>query len=559
MTGSAVFDHLRACGAGDDDIVFFKRLVANETLQSASVVPLFDQLNATLTEIPCHTYNRLSLHALVRLPTEAYYKRFRQLLLRSVDFDDADFVDLAEHVVKPIQRFSAHPDEISAVSLYKAFDFDVALSAHHAAEDHGPEIFSRTLRRHDVNGHTFHLFALFVCFTSHNPHVIQNFLFALSVTSGLVPEVLLNVLGRYEVYNLPSFELIDRVPHRTEKERLRLIFTHLKSMDDAFYAIKPDVIETTNDTDMKMWAALNVSSAPSAQYFCDHLKPDDINQHHVLAALDHYCWTLSELDTDSQGGSPGNTALLCRLEEHLRGYLKEHVDALCAESCVISLLRQRYSRLAALNQSCLRKSIVERVPHDAQSVLDVITQAVAQPRFDEYIAAHASDSAGRKDGHSSLLRPAGHCYDLCIQAKVASSDRWFPHELARVEAGDFANWGTLTLLLQNSVQFNGLSAWLLKEMKKGVLPQPTLDALVQDALRCYPAASAPLLHAHQLFAKALTSQNASLVRAALSALHHQKSKGHGVPAELIFALKAVDKTGLKSMHKRFLDALLELN
>ena len=117
----------------------------------------------------------------------------------------------------------------------------------------------------------------------------------------------------------------------------------------------------------------------------------------------------------------------------------------------------------------------------------------------------------------------------------------------------------LTLLLKNGVRFNGLSAWLLKEMKKGVLPQSTLDVLVQDALRYCPAASAPLLHARQLFAKALTSQNASLVREALSTLHHQKSKGQDVPAELVLILKAVDTTGLTSLHRGFLDALLELN
>lgn len=499
------------------------------------------------------------MHALVRLPTEAYYERFQQLLLRSTDFDDVDFVGLAEQIIKPIQRFNLKPGELSAVRLFKAFDFDVALSAHHSTEDYGSEIFLRALRSHDVDRRAFHLFALFVCFTSHNPHVIQNFLFALSVTSCPVPGALLNVLGRYEVFNLPSFELIDRVPHETEKERLRLIFTHLKSMDAEFYAKKLDVIETSKNTDIKTWAALNVSSASSAQYFCDHLKPNKIHQHYFLAALDHYSWTLSELDASNQEGFSGNAALLYNLEEHLRGYLIEHVSTFCVEDGVIPHLRQHYRKLAAFNQSCLRKGVRGRAPHDAESVLDAIAQAVAEPGFDSYVAAHAPDLADQKYGYSSLLRPAGHCYDLCIQAKVASSDRWFPQELARAEVGDFANWGTLTLLLQNGVQFNELSAWLLKEMKKGVLPQTTLDALVQDALRYYPATSEPLLHARQLFAKALTSQNASLVREALSALHHQKSKGHGVPAELFLVLKAVDKTGLKSMHQRFLDALMELD
>jgi len=553
-----VFNHLRACGASGDDIALFQRLIANETLQPVSALPLFERLNEALIEIPGRAYNRVSMHASVRLPIHDYYDRFHQLTSQLMDFDEVAFIALAEQLKESIERFSAQPGELSATRLYKAFDFDAALSAHHAVEDYGSAIFLRTLRRYQVSSPIFHVFALFICFTSTNPHVIQNLLFALLVTNGPVPAALLNVLGRYEPYNLPSFALIGRVPDLTEVERQRLILTHLKSMDDAFYGNKLDVIEMSGDADMNAWAALNVSSASSARYFCDVLIHEDASQDQFLAALDHYGWALTGLEAIGRGQLGEDEAFLWSVVERTQAYIIETVGAILLEGEVFLRLRERYGQFASLNEACGHTDALARTPKTIESVLDAVTQAAAQSRFDAFVAAHAPDLPDQRNGYSSLVRPAGHRYDFFIQVKIAASDRWFPRELARAEDGDLANWGTLTLLLTNGVQFNSLSAWLLKELKNAALPKVTLDALVHDALLHYPASSALWLHARHLFSKALTSHDGKLVRRAISALHRHRSQGHDVPGELHPALQAVNREDLKKLYQRMLEELLTL-
>jgi hypothetical protein len=549
--------HLAACGARSEDLALFDQLRANETLQAKSVTPLYEELSNALITIAPNTYNQASMLAAVRIPNDAYYKRFEQMLRLSMDFDEGDYLDQFDQLARPIEQFSAHQSEMSALRVAKALDFDLVISPHHAAEDHVSTLFTKTLRRHGLGDRAFHFLALFICFTSSNPHLVQNCLYALQVTSQAVPRALLDVLGRYEPYNLLCYALIDRVEGLKECERLELAFTLFKSMDATFYGDKLELIEASGDADMKHWAALNVYSQPSLQYFCDHLLAEEISDDHLFAALDHYHWVVSTLEENHGEGSVEALGDILAFEACLRRYLTNQIGTISGEEWQISRLNWRYHTLAKLNEACRYKGVLASSPKAIDTVLDAIAETAAQPRFDDMIAARAPDLADQSDGYTSLLRPAGHRYNLYVQAKVAAAQRWFPRELARAEAGDFANWGTLTLLLQDGVQFNALCAWLLKEMRAAKLAKATVDALVYDALLYYPATSDLLLHARQFFDKILRSENARWVTRALSALHQQRSKGHGVPTELLSALKEVDTTEFKRLHLHFLEKLLQ--
>ena len=553
-----VFEHLVACGASDDDLSLFERLFTNETLQPASSTALFDRLSEALIEIPCDTWSRRSVHALVRVPDESYYDRNHQMLLRSCDLNDLDYRDAFEKLIAPIQRYVACPNEITALGLYKAFDFDCLISEHHALEGINAQIFLKTLRRHDAAGRAFHIFALFVCFRSDNPHIIQNFLFALLATSGPVPLALLDVLGRYEIYNSPSYNLIERIPNLSATDRFRLIFTHLKSMDETYHAGKLDVIETCGNKDAKTWAALNVSSAASIQYFCKHLMAQSVTDHHILAAVDHYCWAASKLAQQDGLSSPKNATQVWDFEAMLRRYLTRHIDHISGSDEAISAMPQRYTQLKQMSEAWRYNSVVNHGDDGIDSVLDAIEQTFAHPRFDDIVGDRAPDLADQSNGYTSLLRPAGHRYSLYIQAKIAASERWFPRELVRAQAGDFSNWGTLTLLLQTGPQFSALSTWLLKELANNALPKRVLEALISDVLLHYPANSELLLPAHALFLKVLELQYSNWVPQALSALHKHTSNGNALPTELIPALKALDTEQLRRLHQHFLDRLLNL-
>lgn len=557
VTNTDVFAHLVACGAGDMDIALFDQLRANETLQAKSETPLFEELSNALITIEHNTYNQASVLAAVRIPNDAYHKRFDEMLLRCIDFDDGAYLDQFDQLARPIDQFSAHPSELSALRVAKALDFDLVISPHHAAEDHVSTLFTKTLRRHGLGDRAFHVLALFICFTSSNPHLIQNCLYALQVTSHAIPRALLDVLGRYEPYNLLCYALIDRVEGLEERERLELAFTLFKSMDATFYGDKLALIDASGDADMKRWAALNVSSRPFVQYFCGELLAEEVSDDHLFAALDHYHWAVSTLEENHGEGSADVLSETLGFEACLRSYLTTQISIISGEEWQVSRLNWRYNTLAKLNESCRYKGVLASSPKAIDTVLDAIAETAAQSRFDDIIAARAPDLADQSNGYTSLLRPAGHRYNLYVQAKVAAAQRWFPRELARAEAGDFANWGTLTLLLQDGVQFNALCAWLLKELRAETLPEAALDALAYDALLYYPATSDLLLHARQFFDKILRSGNARWVTPALSALNQHRSNGHAVPAELLSTLKKVDTTGFKRLHLHFLEKLLQ--
>lgn len=556
VTTSVIFQHLATCGTHADDLALFERLLANGTFQPAGAISLFDQLSANVIEIPSDAYKSRSVHQALRLTDTAYDKRLKSLIAQSIDLTESDYKNVFEGLLPTIERYVEHPSEITARRLYQAFDFDLIISAHHAVEDIYAEMLLNILRTHKVDSHGFHAFALFACLTSVNPHVVQNFLFALGATSGPVPHALLNVLGRYEPFNLPSYALIDRVPGLNDDAKHDLAFTLLKSMDEAFYFKKLEAIDMSGDASMSYWAALNTSTETSILYFCEHLMAETVRDDHLLAALDHYIWCVSRLVKSGDEYTLDGGEILRSLEEKLWQYLKKYMHCVSDSDEAASLIRWRYRRLAILNAEYNYSAASQKRRQAITSMLDAIAQVYAQPRFDDMVAALARDLADQSSGYSNLLRPAGHRYDLLIQAKIAAAQRWFPRELSRVQAHDFANWGTLTLVLQTGVQFNALCNWLLKEMARDALPSDVLDALVYEALLHYPANSDMLLQARHFFVKALASQNGKWVPRALSALHKHVSSGHPLPSELIAPLRALDTAEFKRLHLHFLDRLL---
>lgn len=559
MTPPASLECLLACGADSADLAVFERFIANDTLQPASAMSVFATLSASLVDIPYNAYTRVSMHAAVEVRDAAYQARFSKMLKQSLDLDDIDYFDRFEQLVPPIQRYVTHPSDISARRLYEAFDFDYLISTHHAVEDTYAQMFFDTLGQLNLDIPAFHMFALFVCLTSGNPHIVQNFLFALSVTSGPVPLALLDVLGRYDIYNLPSYALIDRVQGLDAGERHSLILTHLKSMDPAFYFDKLDIIEVARHEPMRWWAALNTSTDASIVYFCRTLMAQRVCDDHLLAALDHYIWCVSQRENDSHDPATGSNTCSRALEGSLHDYLRHNIHHISASQSAASLIQHRYRALAQLNADYRYSATVPESVQAIETLLESIAGIYAAPRFDDVILKRAPDLAHESAGYSSLLRPAGHRYDLFIQAKMAAPERWFARELKRVEAHDFANWGTLCLVLETGVQFNALSVWLLKEMARKALPSSALDALISDAVSHCPVGSELLLHARRFFAHVLESEHPHWVLQALSVLLKRQSNGHALPPELKPALRALDTEAFKPLHLHYFNRLLELS
>lgn len=552
-----IFDYkiLADHGATASQIAIFKALVANDTLWGKNETSLYQRLSENLLQVPSDENNRLSIHRDVVLPDKAHNSRFNDLALQSSKIQAREWEDLFPQLIKCIQEFSERPSEISALRLYRAFDFEDILAPNHCPNEGYSDHFFKPLKAATFDKAAFHAFAVFVGFNSGNAHIIQNVLMALTVCPGAIPFILLDVLGRYEPYNLVSFELIRKVPNVTDTEREDLTFTHFRSMDSGFYFEKMECIEATSNTTMKRWAALNTTSEFAAQYYSDEFFSQTPNSAELLAAFDHYIWCASQLMTNFEVPEIRQTVARSLEPEYLI-YLYENLEQLTATDCHACWIGSRSASLYHKIMSDNWQTDTPGIHARARDLHKAIATRLAAPDFDDILTRLTPDLASESSSYFSLVRPPSHSYGIFIDAKSIGSDIWFPRELERVKSGDMSNWGTLEIVLKTSTQFNVLSAWLLDEIKDQSLPDlrghlfgvPMTD-FVHRCLKLYPFSANLLLHGRKLMVLILRSKQTKLRSRVLRILYKNQSAGYDVPPEFIHMLKGLDPKSISVLDK----------
>ena len=553
-------DILKNHGATPAQITLFKNLVEKQILCRKPYTAIYDILALDPPDIAWDEYNRFTVFNKIRFPDDFYIKRFHHLATQSTNDSERAYRDLFPNLIKLAKIYSDTPNEKTAHRLYQAFNFNDVFSPNNDPNDGYSPHFFEPFQAAKFDKQTFHVFALFVCFTSDNAHIVQNFLLALRVVPGPIPFALLDVLGRYEPYNLASYELIDRVPHISNLTREVLNFTHLKSMDALFHYNRPDKLQRKEAT---YWASLNTSSDFFAQYFHDEMLGLVPNHHLMFAALDHYTWCVRK-NFGREKIDPDRATLLRKLEGQYYDYLCVNLDLILPNDDHAKWMQCHYINLSTAIDTYDSETGETNIHDKVESLLDRITHIFSTPDFDNILTRFAPDLADHEAGYYSILRPSSHRYNLFIEAKIMAAEVWFPRELKRVQFGDTSNLGTLSLTIRTHQQFNVLSNWLLEiightpltNSNNNPLGVPFPD-LLHFFLCLYPGPSELLLHTRRLLGVSLSSRESKLVKRAIFILYRHKKSGYDIPSEFESRLEKINIGALSNMYARFLRLILE--